>query len=258
MRVIAASFQTKELIELFELNSNRDTKPIPQNMSKVQVIPEAGRKVRHKHFDIAYRIWTNSDLTLGNDALAYFRSRGLTVPDDCIGRVFRYDSRGRWGSTTGQIAMFAPMLIAVTRDVSTDAGYAIHRTRLPHLGKRPDRRWLGDPSDSAIKLTPHEDVMASGKLTICEGWETGLAALMLGFSNVWALGTANGIASLPVLDGINELTILGEHCRANEAARIACAVRWKAAKRRVTIALPDLGKDHNDELVELIRKGEIK
>ena len=76
--------------------------------------------------------------------------------------------------------------------------------------------------------------------------------MMLGYKNVWACVNANNISSFPLIDGVNKLTILGEHCPANADAREECAMRWLKAGREVTIAMPDHGKDFNDELVELM------
>jgi hypothetical protein len=73
--------------------------------------------------------------------------------------------------------------------------------------------------------------------------------MMLGYRNVWALVNSTNVEIFPVLDGVSKLTILGEHCDANERARERCAQRWLAAGRSVTIAMPDRGKDFNDELI---------
>jgi hypothetical protein len=59
--------------------------------------------------------------------------------------------------------------------------------------------------------------------------------MVFGFAPAWALGSAGGIRTFPVLSGIEALTILAEtdDSGANEHAIRKCFSRWSAAGREV-------------------------
>jgi putative DNA primase/helicase len=205
--------------------------------------------------------WCFTSNRIGDAAHAYFASRNLTLPQDLIGRVVRYQWKGRWYHPKGKIPVpdrlpydeAVEILTFAVHDVFTDgfgSGRAIQEVRMPHIGTKPNRKIHGASLNAAIKLTAHEDVLAAGELAISEGFESALAAMAIGYRNVWACINAANVAAFPVIDGINTLTILGEHCDANEEARLECAERWLMAGRKVVIDMPDHGKDFNDELME--------
>ena len=103
----------------------------------------------------------------------------------------------------------------------------------------------------AIKLTPDEDV--TGGLGVCEGIETGLSILAADWAPVWALATAGNLASFPLLNSIEALTIFGDNdddrTGTGEKAARECTIRWRAAGREVTLYIPKAaGCDWNDEL----------
>ena len=81
----------------------------------------------------------------------------------------------------------------------------------------------GPVAGAAVKLDPDDGVTLG--LVVAEGVETAMAARMLGYRPTWALGSAGAIASLPVLGGIEAITILGEadDGGANARAAEACA-----------------------------------
>ena len=99
-----------------------------------------------------------------------------------------------------------PCMIALFRDIQTNAPKAIHRTALGSGGIKLGRKALGPIGGCAIKLSDDVDVEQS--LVIGEGVETVLAGMQLGFRPAWALGSAGAIKSFPVLAGIEALTIL--------------------------------------------------
>ncbi|CAJ0869681.1 hypothetical protein AMST5_02159 [freshwater sediment metagenome] len=206
--------------------------------------------------------WNRADRNLGEALFAYLRSRALELSDDLIGRVVRYEPNGRWygphgdqKDKNGLSFTGTELMLLAMRDVLSDEGRAIQAVRLPHTGKRPARKVKGLAKNAAIKLTAHEDILAAGEVAIAEGFESALAARMLGYQNVWACVNSGNVASFPLIEGVRKLTILAEVCPENEAAREECALRWFEAGREVTIALPDHGKDFNDDLVErMVRK----
>lgn len=160
------------------------------------------------------------------------------MPDDVDDNVLRFHQHCPFGSGERH-----PAIIALYRDINTDEPRAISRTALTPEGLKLDRRMLGPIKGCACKLTADEDVTLG--LHIAEGIESALAAMMLGFMPMWALGSAVGIEYFPVLSGIECLTIVADNDKINpktgkppgqEAAR-ECSQRWTDAGvhvRRVT------------------------
>ncbi len=64
-----------------------------------------------------------------------------------------------------------------------------------------------------------------------EGVESSMAARQFGLKPTWALGSAGAIAALPVIGGVECLTLLAEHDDASARAVETCATRWHTAGR---------------------------
>jgi putative DNA primase/helicase len=171
-------------------------------------------------------------------AKRYLERRKLILPDGVHGNVLRFHKHCPFGPGERH-----PALIALYRDISSDEPRAISRTALTAEGVKIDRKMLGPIAGTACKLSPDEDVTLG--LHIAEGVETGIAAMMLDFVPMWALGSAGAIANFPVLSGIDCLTIITDHDKFNpktgrkagQAAARACSQRWTGsgiAVRRVT------------------------
>jgi putative DNA primase/helicase len=137
-----------------------------------------------------------------------------------------------------------PALVAAFISIDDGTLTAIHRVALTPEGAKIGRRMLGIVRRAAVKLDP-----AGITLVIGEGVETGLAARQLGLAPVWALGSVGALAGFPVIDGIEQLRILGETGEASERAVKLCGRRWRAAGRKVQVIMPDVGSDLNDELM---------
>jgi putative DNA primase/helicase len=174
---------------------------------------------------------------------SYLGGRGLDLSDNVAGRVVRVHPHCPFGEGVRH-----PCMVVLFRSIITDALQAIHRTALTVDGKKIDRKMMGEVRGAAIKIDADENVEQG--LVIGEGFETCLAARMLGLRPVWALGSAGAIAAFPVLPGIEALTILGESDKtgANQKAVKACAERWSAAGREVLVAMPRVAGDLNDAL----------
>ena len=71
----------------------------------------------------------------------------------------------------------------------------------------------------------------------------------MGFGPAWALGSAGAIATLPVLEDIRKLIMLGENDDAARKATEQCAQRWLREGREVALVEPEVGTDLNDELM---------
>ena len=74
-------------------------------------------------------------------------------------------------------------------------------------------------------------------LSIAEGLEDALAVLLSGCGPVWAACDKGGIASFPILPGIDCLTIHSDR-GPGEAEAGACARRWREVGREVLVVPP--------------------
>jgi hypothetical protein len=158
----------------------------------------------------------------------------------------------------GRDGVRKPCLLALYRDVETDAGAGIHRIALTPealAGSKVERQMLGRwPKPRAIKLWPEAKTLFVG-----EGLETTLAAATREIYRgspmrpAWAAGSSGRLAQLPPIAGVEELIILVDHNPAGKESADACRRTWKAAGCKVTRLLPPPGKDFNDIVLEKLR-----
>jgi hypothetical protein len=138
-------------------------------------------------------------------------------------------------------------------DVLSGAAISLHTTWLAPdgSGKAPIERprLLAQGCRKAggvVRLFPDEDVNTG--LCIAEGIETAMVAAR-GFAPAWATIDAGNLATFPVLDGIESLTVAVDHDKAGLVAFNAVAARWLAAGREVRQwQPPEHGMDLNDWL----------
>jgi hypothetical protein len=149
-----------------------------------------------------------------------------------------------------------PCLLALYRDVLTDAPAGIHRIAVTQevlRGGKVERRALGRwPTPRAIKLWP-----AGTCLFLGEGLETVLAAATRQryrgelMQPAWAAGTAGAIAKFPVIAGLERLVVLVDHDAAGQRHARAGAERWRRAGRTAVLLTPKRpGADFNDLVME--------
>ena len=188
---------------------------------------------RERKIADAVALWRAALDPRGTLVERYLAGRGLELGDDIAGRVLRWHPR-------------IGAMVAIFRNIVTDQPQAVSRTFLDREGRKIERKFLGPVGGAAIKLDPDENVL--GGLHIGEGVETALAARLLGLRPAWALGSAGAIASFPVLNGVEALTLLAEHDEASAHAVTVCATRWHEAGREVNINRPIGGKDLNDAI----------
>ena len=171
---------------------------------------------------LALRIWAEGVDPHGTLAETYLTARSLHLPPELRVRVLRFHPACPWESVR------VPCLITAFRAIAGDALTGVHRIRLdqPERWPKAQRMMLGTVAGSAVKLD-----LVGDRLAVGEGVETCMAARQLGLRPVWALGTAGGIEKLPLIDGVDELTILGENDNgANRNATAApIATRRKSA-----------------------------
>jgi hypothetical protein len=188
----------------------------------------------------ALQLWERARDPRGTIVQTYLASRKIALPEGVAGTVIRFHPALKFENAVmgGMVALF--------RDIETDKPCAIHRTFLDDAGRKLGRKMLGRAGGGAIKLDADENVTLG--LTIGEGVETCLAALLAGQRPVWALGSSGGIKTFPALPGIDAITILAEvgDGGANHRAVQECADRWIKAGREVLKVAPLTGADFND------------
>jgi hypothetical protein len=145
-------------------------------------------------------------------------------------------------------------MVCLVRDIITDEPKAVHRTALSPEGRKitiegKDRLALGPIAGGAIKLTGDADVGLA--LGAGEGIETTLSLRLApefgATTPVWSVIAAAGIATFPVLGGIETLWIAVDHDPAGIKAAEACSARWRDAGREVFLVKPRVERtDLND------------
>ena len=147
----------------------------------------------------------------GSPVEAYLRSRNVALPDTGAGEWVRFHPNCPFARQR------SPAMVCLVRDMMTDEPKGIHRTALDHEGRAIEingnkRLSFGPIAGGAIKITLDEDVTTC--LGIGEGLETTLSLQFVpefGHSPIWSLLSANGLASFPVLSGIECLWIAADH-----------------------------------------------
>jgi hypothetical protein len=188
-------------------------------------------------------LWHKAVDAHGTPVERYFAERRLRLPPGAD--VLRFHPACPFAGTT------TPAMLALVRNIATNAPQAIHRTALDRSGNKvaidgKERMALGPIKDGAIKLTPDEHVTTA--LGIAEGIETALSLRRLPEwrgAPVWSVISASGIRNFPLLSGIETLAIGTDHDRAGERATIELAERWQ--EREVLIfEAHERGADLND------------
>jgi putative DNA primase/helicase len=195
---------------------------------------------------VARRIWEQAQDPCGTLAERYLHEhRRLDLHDDLAGRALRFHQSCPWRNEgTGKTDRI-PALIVAFRSIDDDAITGIHRIALEPFVAKPNRRMLGIVHRAAVKLDPIGEQLAVG-----EGLETCMAARQLGYTPGWALGGVGAISFFPIIDGVKQITILGERGAASARAIKMCGTRWRRAGRRVRVVMPDPEfSDLNDVLI---------
>jgi putative DNA primase/helicase len=169
---------------------------------------------------LALRTWDRAKSPYHTIVERYLASRGLVLPCGPVSNVIRHHPGLKLNGTTfgGMVALFT--------DIRSNIPCAIQRTFLDHAGCKINRRMLGPAKGAAIKIDAHDSITTG--LVIGEGLETCLAARQAGFRPVWAVGSAGAIASFPLLEGVECLTIITDHDenRAGQRAAEDTIFRW--------------------------------
>jgi putative DNA primase/helicase len=211
-------------------------------------------QARHRTEDDLVRIeraqglWREAGDPRGTLVEDYLKSRALLLPDHLAGKVLRFHPRTPWRNENTGHTDFIPCMVAAFRSIDDNIITAVHRIRLdrPERWPKTERRMFGIVQRAAVQLGA-----ANNNLAIGEGIETCMAAIQLGVeTSAWALGSAGAISFFPLIDGVTELTVLGEAGSASDRAVKICGRRWRRASRRVFVSRPKQGSDHNDVLMQ--------
>ncbi len=183
---------------------------------------EAGR------VDLALKIWDAAGPLKNSLGWRYFTERrglhvGLLDLDHCL--------RFHVGFSA---------VVALMTDAITNEPVGVHRTFLKaDATKNVDQGQKGKKmlgKQGVIRLSPDE-IVTDG-LGITEGIETGLAIMLEGWRPVWCATSCGGIERLPVMAGIEHLTIFADNDRAGIHAAQTCADRWHQAGRDAEVRTP--------------------
>jgi len=199
---------------------------------------------RHKALSEFGRALWASCQPLAGEAVAYLQARACVIPPS--------DGDLRWHDAlmhppTGTVG---PALVALVTHAVTREPLTLHRTWIKADGTKaplePPRMLLGGhrKQGGVVRFWPDEAVSLG--LGIAEGTESALS-LAHAFTPVWACIDAANLSALPVLNGVEALTIAGDNDAAGIDAANACADRWARAGAEVRIVMPEQQKaDLND------------
>jgi hypothetical protein len=160
-----------------------------------------------------------------------------------LDQVFRYHPNCPFGGEQHAC------MLALVRDIKTDAPIAIHRTALTkeERPQRIGRMSLGPVGGGAVKISPDFEVHEG--LMVGEGIETVLSASKHHqFKPVWSVIDAGNLSRFPVLCGITCLTIAVDN-DANGTGQLAateCAARYVRADIEVITTKTNKVKDFNE------------
>jgi putative DNA primase/helicase len=174
----------------------------------------------------AVKIWAESiplPGTLGEHYFKHLRNLDMEVLGDCAHAI-------RWHERISAV-------VGLMTDPITGKPCGVHRTFLNRDGRKLTRKMLG--IQGVIHLSADAEV--SFGLGIVEGIEDGLAVLLCGWHPVWVATSAGAISRLPVLSGVDALTIFADGDSAGMKAAAACASRWRYAGREANVLLPFRG-----------------
>jgi putative DNA primase/helicase len=189
-----------------------------------------------KMMEIARRVFDGAVLTIGTLAQRYLERRGIwTVAHDV--EDIRYHPE------CPREREKQPALVIAMRRIHSREVCAVQRIYLTHDARKDGAMMLGPAGGCAMVLGS----VVRTELHIAEGCESALSVMAMDHGPTWAMGSCGAIDRFEVIEGIERLTIWADHDRLDArtgkrpgvAAADACAARWRAAGRQVTVWVPD-------------------
>ena len=203
---------------------------------------------RKRRTQSAVSLWEEAGAFAGSLAESYLReTRKIGDWLDVLpflDRVFRFHPGCPFGNER------LPCLLALVRDIKSNAPLAIHRTALTKDGHKIDRMSLGPVGGGAIKISTVFEIHRG--LMIGEGIETVLSASKyFQFKPVWSLIDAGNLSKFPAPLGgaVKCVTIAIDNDEAGIEAAEQCTQRLLEAGVEVVTAKPNRVNDFNDLIV---------
>jgi putative DNA primase/helicase len=202
---------------------------------------DAARRTR-----FAIDVWERGRSVRGTPGETYLALRGLPLPPELDGDVVR------WVADCPKEGGTHPALVVLYRSMEGDMPRAIQRIYITPAFEKLQAMMLGPTRGCAMKLTSHRATCCGAApyyaplLHVCEGFETGLGLLALGYSPVWALGSAGALARLPMLWFVGQVVVAVDNdaSRAGEVAGATIQNTWGWRARCITTAV--VGTDFAD------------
>lgn len=214
------------------------------NRSEPRIKAAAPSEKHDSLSDYGRDLWAASKPVSGV-ALDYLNTRHCRIPPA--------DGDLRWHSSlkhpTGYVG---PALVARITDALTGEPLSLHRTWIRANGRKadvePPRLLLAAhrKQGGVIRLWPDESVTHG--LGIAEGIESALS-LAWAYEPTWSVIDAGNLAALPVLPGVEVLTIAADNDVAGQKAADECAQRWADSGREAFITTQKQN-DLNDAIQE--------
>jgi hypothetical protein len=210
--------------------------------------PPAPKPERDAARDIAF-ILEHAQPIQGTAAERYLQGRGLTVPDgaDLLFHpdLAHFETRAGYPAMVALVRNRAGEVVAVHRTYLREDGGTVRKADIP----KP-RMVLGRSGGGTVRLAP---IGPAGVLGLCEGIETGLAAMLAcpGLP-VWAALSTSGLEQAHLPPEARSVVILADHDASGAGLRAAeaAAAKLRLEGRQVAIALPPTqGDDFNDMLL---------
>jgi hypothetical protein len=197
----------------------------------------------------ALRLWDEAEpIRADSMGAVYLKARRVELPPN-PDAVMRWHSRCPFGKK-GKVGCIVPLF----RDAVSNEPTGIHRTYVySATNGKAERMALGTIARSAIKLWP---LNGSEVLAVGEGIETVLAAVVLGEARppAWAVTVANNFTKLPVVSGVNQLTILADN-DANGVSQEAATKLYHTYNRAGRDALIKHPRAVDSDFNDLLRNG---
>lgn len=196
--------------------------------------------------DWGRRLWsTCRPITADDPAGRYLDARGCALPHP--------DGDLRWyPALKHPCGHVGPVLVGLVTDAVNNEPISLHRTWIADDGSgrkaaidKPRLMLQGHrKAGGVVRLWPDCEVTMG--IGLAEGIETALTLERV-FMPTWATVDAGNLGALPVLDGVESITIAVDHDPAGLKATDALTLRWWAAGREVRQVLaPAAGQDLND------------
>ncbi len=209
--------------------------------------PPAPKPERDASRDIAF-ILEHAEPIRATAAERYLVGRGLTVPEgaDLLFHpdLANFETRAGYPAMVALVRNLAGEVVAVHRTYLQEDGETVRKADIP----KP-RMVLGRSGGGTVRLAP---LGPHGVLGLCEGIETGLAAILACTGlPVWAALSTTGLEQALLPPEARRVVILADHDASGAGMRAAeaTAAKLRLEGRDVSIVLPPReGDDFNDML----------